>query len=208
MIPSRLVRRVLLWAAAALTLALPLLPLLAPAVGLHTAWVLSDSMQPTFGRGDLVVTRRVQVDQLRVGDVPALRAPGQVAARVHRVTEVRRGPGPATVQTRGDANPAVDPESLVLTAGRVPVVVAVLPLGRFELPTPSRAAGPTGVAALGLLATAVAVRRALRTPTRAGRTPGRHRTTRPLHRTLSHQRRSILCPRHPPAATATGSARR
>ena len=43
---SRLVRHALPGAAAALTLALPLLPLLAPALGLHTAWVLSDSMEP------------------------------------------------------------------------------------------------------------------------------------------------------------------
>ena len=69
------------------------------------------------------------------------------------------------VRTRGDANPTADPGSFLLAEGDdLPVVAAVLPLSRLDVPVPPRALGPAGVAALGLLATAVAVRGAAGTP--------------------------------------------
>lgn len=71
--------------------------------GAHAYPVASDSMAPTFVRGDLVVTHPVST--LRVGEAVTFRKYGHLVT--HRI--VAQGRTPGTFETRGDANPGNDP---------------------------------------------------------------------------------------------------
>src|ERR1700742_1752116 len=100
----------------------------APHFGLYeTTTVLSGSMRPTFGPGDLLVLRPEPVSQVRVGQVITYAIPvGDHHIESHRVVWVRHRDGYTTVRTRGDANGADDPWSAVLrgqTAWREAAVV-------------------------------------------------------------------------------------
>lgn len=97
--------------------------------------VLSPSMTPTFGPGDLVVTRPVAAAHLHVGDIAVLPVPREPGQRyVHRIIKVSWSHGQPLVQTKGDANTAPEPYQLRITSAKVPVVVASVPrLGRFAL---------------------------------------------------------------------------
>lgn len=101
--------------AAALALALSLLNLA------HANYfaVASDSMQPAFSRGDLVVTRLPQ--QLHIGDTVTFRKYGQLVT--HRIVALGRAVG--TYETRGDANAARDPWTITAAdvVGRVDTVI-------------------------------------------------------------------------------------
>ena len=90
---------------------------------LRIATVLSNSMQPTFSAGDVVLTRPVAVGALREGDVIAFVPPGSTRPLMHRITAIRGG----VMTTRGDANGASDPWQLQLTGPTVERAVAVLP---------------------------------------------------------------------------------
>jgi signal peptidase len=100
--------------------------------------VLSPSMVPTFGAGDLIVTRPLNASAVRVGDVLVLPLPDQSGQRyVHRVIAVQPGvTGRPVVTTKGDANAAVDPWRLTLTSSQVPQVITSVPrLGSLALHT-------------------------------------------------------------------------
>lgn len=93
--------------------------------------VLSSSMAPTIGPGDVVYVRDVPAEQIQPGDVITYRADTGVAAPrtiTHRVVDVvRTGDGPEFV-TRGDAleerdRGRVPPEAVV---GRVMFVVPLV----------------------------------------------------------------------------------
>ncbi len=72
--------------------------------------VLTGSMRPDIKPGDLVVTSRVPVTSLHVGDVVVFRPPGQTLARVHRIASLKQlGAGRIAVTTKGDANADIDP---------------------------------------------------------------------------------------------------
>jgi signal peptidase I len=66
--------------------------------------VLSGSMEPTLGTGDIAVVGRIAPAEARPGDVVTFRSPeGRLIT--HRVRSVRPGPrGRLTFVTRGDAN--------------------------------------------------------------------------------------------------------
>jgi len=166
-------RRLLRWLPSTL-LVIALLVLAAGHLLLHlgASTVLSQSMSPTFHRGDLLVTRLVQVADLRVGDVPALLPPGGTTPYVHRIAMIRTGTGAPVLTTKGDANPVPDAWSERVTSARVPVVVGVLPgLGRPGLLVRGRRGEALLVTLIGLLATVNAVRMVLHVPAPPALTP-------------------------------------
>lgn len=71
--------------------------------------VLSGSMRPTVGPGDVVVTQPVPVGDLHVGDVIAFYPPDRTVPVLHRITSVSVEGGVVSVTTRGDANTVDDP---------------------------------------------------------------------------------------------------
>lgn len=93
-------------AVVALTVALPTL------AGGTAYTVLSPSMRPSLPPGGLVVTRPVQADDLRVGDVVTFQIrSGEPAVITHRVIELRlTADGQTLAQTKGDFNDAIDPD--------------------------------------------------------------------------------------------------
>lgn len=79
----------------------------------RTLTVLSGSMDPQYPKGSLVVDRPHPVKQVRAGDVLTFHAPTPdrqvVTHRVVRVLDDPAGTGQPVVETKGDANPDVDP---------------------------------------------------------------------------------------------------
>jgi signal peptidase len=82
-----------------------------PVLGLYrTVTVLSGSMQPTFGPGDVIVVLPEPVAALRAGQVISFRSPiGTHQVETHRVATVLRPGDEPIVQTKGDANDTLDP---------------------------------------------------------------------------------------------------
>lgn len=106
-------------------------------VGLDTTHpflaIESDSMTPTFARGDLVVIQHVPASQIGVGTIIAYTSTCLPSPVVHRVVAVQSGSNGPVYTTKGDHNPTADvcpvPFSTVL--GRV---VLILPaIGFFVL---------------------------------------------------------------------------
>jgi signal peptidase I len=92
-----------------LALALGLLVTVFLSVGLfgfHPSVVTSGSMEPGWHRGDVVVTRSVDADTLRVGDVITFAVGG--ARVVHRIVEIDQSSDGRVLVTRGDNNPVAD----------------------------------------------------------------------------------------------------
>lgn len=94
---------------------------LGPHTGTYrTLSILSGSMEPTFATGDAVISTPISTRELREGDVISYHAP--VAGKplvTHRVVKIlRRGASPI-VQTKGDANDAIDPWTAKLSEGTV-----------------------------------------------------------------------------------------
>ena len=82
-----------------------------PACGLYrTVTVLSGSMRPTFGPGDVIVATPEPIGAVRAGQVISFVAPVAThQVETHRVVAVvRSGPEPI-VETKGDANAGPDP---------------------------------------------------------------------------------------------------
>jgi signal peptidase I len=104
---------------------------LIPHTGLYrTETVLSNSMKPYFGAGDLVIVTPEPVRNVRVGQVISIKIPtGDHHVQTHRVVQiVRRGAHPV-IRTKGDANQARDDWTARLdgsTAWQVRLVVPKL----------------------------------------------------------------------------------
>lgn len=102
---------------------------LGPRSGLYRpVTVLSNSMQPTFSRGDLVVATPEPLSRLKVGQVVSFQIPvGDHRVESHRIVELLN-PGPLpVVRTKGDASVAPDPWNAQLTGGTAWVVSATVP---------------------------------------------------------------------------------
>ena len=85
-----------------------LLILVSHLLGWRFEAVLSGSMDPALKTGDLVVLSPVNTDAIQAGDIIGYHPPvNPDTLIVHRVSEVDSG-GPASFQTKGDANPAPD----------------------------------------------------------------------------------------------------
>jgi len=124
--------------------------------------VLSPSMRPALAEGDLLIVRPLATSQLVVGQVAVLSAPDDPdRVFAHRLVDVHHDTDGTVVRTRGDANPAIDPDALVIASETTTVVVGHIPkLGRIAV-----AAGPGGprlIMTLGIVALlGVAARRTL-----------------------------------------------
>lgn len=97
--------------------------------------VLSPSMEPSFAAGDLLVTRAVATTDVEVGDVVVLPRPDAPGERyAHRVISRDASGDEVVVRTKGDANPAEDPQALRVVSDTVPVAVGDVPFaGRAAL---------------------------------------------------------------------------
>ncbi|MDQ0620077.1 signal peptidase I [Arthrobacter globiformis] len=129
-------------------------------VGYQTSTMLTGSMSPGINPGDVVVTVPVPVEELRIGDVITYSIPvDDHRVETHRIVEMTTAGGVATVQTKGDANPGVDPWKAVLSGNRVYRHVATVPyLGtvirtlREPVTRSVLLYGATGVLVVGVLA--------------------------------------------------------
>jgi len=75
--------------------------------------ILSGSMRPGFAVGGVVVTERVPLADLRLGEVAVFHPPGQPSIDyVHRVIALHRGDDGLVVHTKGDDNLYPDPWTL------------------------------------------------------------------------------------------------
>ena len=102
-------------------------------IGPHTGLyrpvtVLSDSMAPTFSRGDLVITRPQSIENLRIGQVVTFRIPiGDHRVESHRIVEILVGGVAPVVRTKGDANASADPWNAQLNGDQAWTVSATVP---------------------------------------------------------------------------------
>ena len=73
--------------------------------GYHSFTVLSGSMRPTLGVGDVVVTREISAREVRRGDVITFHDPEHQGRMItHRVTAMHIAGERAMIATKGDAN--------------------------------------------------------------------------------------------------------
>lgn len=126
--------RVVAWSVLLSASALVVVGVLVPrAVGGTPYSVLTGSMAPALPPGTLAVTRPVDIDDVRVGDVVTyqLRS-GEPTVVTHRVVGTRVSSGERLLVTRGDTNDVVDAEPVQQVQLRGRVWYAVPWLGRFS----------------------------------------------------------------------------
>jgi len=109
----------------ALILLIPLIPTL---LTLKPLIVLSSSMTPLLGVGDLVIIKPVEPSSLKVGDVVAFKDPAgrKNVIITHRIIEIREENGKKILQTKGDA--VEEPDQFVVPQDDVVGVVV------FDIP--------------------------------------------------------------------------
>nr|WP_272928699.1 signal peptidase I [Leucobacter luti] len=85
--------------------------LLAHLLGLRVYVITSGSMSPTVSEGALILTQRVDVSELAIGDVVTTQRSPESRTVTHRIVEIgeREVGGAAALRLQGDANPAPDP---------------------------------------------------------------------------------------------------
>jgi signal peptidase len=95
----------------------------------QTSTMLTGSMSPGINPGDVVVSVRTPVSELKVGDVITYSIPvDDHRIETHRVAGINRdAAGAASVTTKGDANPGADPWTAVLSEDYVYTTVGVVP---------------------------------------------------------------------------------
>jgi signal peptidase I len=97
-----------------------LLALIAPTfahtiLGLGVAPVLSGSMRPMVGPGDLLITKNTRADSLSIGNIVAVHNPVTGIFYAHRIVSIQPSNGVLRIVTRGDANPTLDNGSILLS---------------------------------------------------------------------------------------------
>jgi signal peptidase len=95
----------------------------------QTSTMLTGSMSPGINPGDVVVSVRTPVSELKVGDVITYSIPiDDHRIETHRVASIKLdGAGATTVTTKGDANPGADPWNAVLSEDYVYTQAGVVP---------------------------------------------------------------------------------
>jgi len=127
--------------------------------GYRISPVLSASMVPAFGPGDVLVTELVPASRLRPGMVPVIVPPGETMPYAHRITTVQGPPDRPILTTKGDANPVPDTWHAQLATGEVPVVVRTVPeVGRVLLWMRGERYRSFGLLLVGLVATVAGLR--------------------------------------------------
>jgi signal peptidase I len=129
----RILGRVTPWLVRAI-LGLALVAFAVLAVGPHvfgyrTMTMLTSSMAPQIEPGDITIVTPIAVSEVTEGMVISYHIPvADHSVVTHRVVSVESGPaGTVTVQTKGDANEAVDPWTAQLHGGTAYQVRAVIP---------------------------------------------------------------------------------
>ena len=97
--------------------------------GYRTMTMLTGSMAPKINPGDVTVVTPLAVSDVTEGMVITYHMPvGDHSVVTHRVVSVQSGPaGTVTVQTKGDANDALDPWTATLQGDTAYQVRAVIP---------------------------------------------------------------------------------
>jgi signal peptidase I len=129
------------------TLGLAGLAHLVPASGHPVLLIRSGSMTPTIPVGAAVVLDSVRSGEVHVGDVVTMRL-ANGAIFTHRVTRLASVGGVPYIETRGDANPMVDP-ALTPVSSVIGRVTLTLPLAGFLM---AGLAMPVGLATVLLAA--------------------------------------------------------
>ncbi|HEX7491479.1 MAG TPA: signal peptidase I [Candidatus Limnocylindrales bacterium] len=93
---------------------------LGPVTGHQLVVIRGGSMEPAVHLGSVIVLSNVKPTDLRAGDIVTLKETNDVVV-THRVTRVVTLPDGIYIETKGDANPTVDPVLVPATAvtGRV-----------------------------------------------------------------------------------------
>jgi signal peptidase I len=115
--------------------------------------VMSGSMEPALGVGDVVINRRVSPAEVRVGDIVTFSDPeGTGKLITHRVRQLRIVDGAAHVVTKGDNTNAVERWDIPAAGslGRVEYRVPLLGFLVFWLHGPLASIGLIVVPALAL----------------------------------------------------------
>jgi signal peptidase I len=97
--------------------------------GYRTMTMLTSSMAPQIEPGDITIVTPITVSAVTEGMVISYHIPvGDHSVVTHRVVSVESGPaGTVSVQTKGDANEAVDPWTAQLQGDTAYQVRAVIP---------------------------------------------------------------------------------
>ncbi|MGY2004606.1 signal peptidase I [Blastococcus sp. SYSU DS1024] len=98
-------------------------------LGYRTMTMLTASMAPEIEPGDITIATPIDVTELTAGMVITYHMPvGDRSLVTHRIVSVdHTADGGVTVQTKGDANEAIDPWTAGLTGDTVYQVRAVIP---------------------------------------------------------------------------------
>jgi signal peptidase I len=123
---GRLVAVALCWAALGIVMGTALVTGAPRLVGYTSLTVLSGSMEPVIGTGDVVVGRPIAAGEARRGDIITFREPGTRRLVTHRLRRVRVRDGVAQMVTKGDANNAPERWRIPLD-GRVSRVLYRIP---------------------------------------------------------------------------------
>lgn len=120
-------------AAAGMIVALVLAAAVPVVFGGRTFTVMSGSMEPNVGTGDLVLTLPIRPGEAASGDVITFQAPGGDGRLLtHRVASSMREGGDYRFVTKGDANTGVE-RWAVPADGRIGRVVARVPKAGYAL---------------------------------------------------------------------------
>ena len=141
----------------------------------HATPVLSGSMRPGLQPGDVVVTQRVPISDLRVRDVVVFYPPNETERQtVHRIVKLTVKDGTTSITTWGDANPVADPEISSLRGTTAYRMARVVPLAGYPaiwLQNGGRGLLAIGLGAILLVAAVVTVLRPDK-PAKPPRSPG------------------------------------
>jgi signal peptidase I len=101
--------------ALSLTLLASLLTVTATSLLGYSSYVIySGSMEPTVKVGSLLLSRPVDANDLRVGDIITYRSPGNNTTLTHRILDMRQEDGEWAFKTKGDASLGPDPNEVIL----------------------------------------------------------------------------------------------
>ncbi|MGO2863620.1 MAG: signal peptidase I [Brevibacterium sp.] len=106
-----LVLQIIAWVIAGILALIIILTVLVPRIiGAEPYTVVSGSMEPTIPTGSIVVSQKVEPDEVSFGDVVTYQLhSGQPLTVTHRVVAVDIVEGETRYRTKGDANDAEDP---------------------------------------------------------------------------------------------------
>jgi len=83
-------------------------------LGYSSYVIYSGSMEPTVKVGSLLLSRPVDAEDLRVGNVITYRSPGNHTTLTHRIVDMRQEGGEWVFKTKGDASLGPDPNEVIL----------------------------------------------------------------------------------------------